>query len=70
MLRPSSILPGLLLVSAAAAQTPLSGSLRDGAGGPLLSGVVYHVTGNLSVPVGQTLTIQAGAILKFQSNLF
>ncbi|MBK9388160.1 MAG: hypothetical protein IPN34_25355 [Planctomycetes bacterium] len=70
MLRSSSFLPGLLLVSAAAAQTPLSGSLRDGAGGPLLSGVVYHVTGNLSVPTGQTLTIQAGAILKFQSNLF
>jgi hypothetical protein len=70
MLRPLSLLPGLVLASVAAAQTPISGALRDGAGGPLLAGVVYHVTGNLSVPAGQTLTIQAGAILKFNANIF
>ena len=62
--------PALLLASAAAAQTPICGSIRDGAGGPLLSGVVYHTTGNLSVSAGQTLTVQAGAIVKFSGHLF
>ncbi len=46
-------------------QVSISGSISDGAGGPLLSGVVYHATGNLTVPAGSTLTIQAGAIVKF-----
>ena len=52
------------LSGALLAQTPISGDIYDGNGGPLLSGVVYHATGNLHVPVGQTLTIQAGAIVK------
>ena len=51
--------------SFAAAQTPISGPLFDASTGPLLSGVVYHVTGDISVPGGQTLTIQPGAIVKF-----
>ena len=48
----------------AQAQIPLSGSIFDGSGGPLLSGSVYHA-GAISVPAGQTLTVQAGAIVKF-----
>ena len=49
----------------ARAQVPLSGSVFDGAGGPLTSGTVYHASGTLTVPVGKTLTIQPGTILKF-----
>lgn len=46
-------------------QVPLSGPLYDGGGGgPLTSGTVYHVVGTVEVPVGQTLTIAPGAILK------
>ena len=58
------------LVSALHSQTPISGNLSDGAGGPLLSGVVYHATGSLAVPTGQTLTIQAGAIVKLNLQTF
>jgi len=50
---------------AAHAQTPLSGALSDSTTGPLLSGVVYHTTSNISVAAGETLTIQPGAIVKF-----
>lgn len=57
----------LLAVPLASAQTPISGPLSDGAGGPLGPGV-YHVTGWISVPAGTTLTLQAGAILKFNGN--
>jgi len=53
-----------LLATPAAAQTDISGQIFDGSGGPLLAGQVYHVTANLTVPSGQTLTIQPGAILK------
>ena len=34
-------------------------------GGPLVAGQVYHLFGVVTVPAGQTLTIQPGAILKF-----
>ena len=54
----------LVFVSPAVAQQPVSGDIFDGQGGPLLSGVVYHATGNLAVPAGETLTIEPGAILK------
>lgn len=47
------------------AQTPISGALSDSTTGPLLSGVVYHATGSISVPLAETLTIQSGAIIKF-----
>lgn len=51
------------LAGAAAAQIPLSGTVHDGAGGPLLSGNVYHAAW-FQVPAGQTLTVQPGAIVK------
>lgn len=54
----------LVLAAGAQAQTPLSGSVSDSAGGPLLAGQVYFSTGSLTVPAGETLTIQPGAILK------
>ncbi|RKY22276.1 MAG: hypothetical protein DRQ55_01730, partial [Planctomycetota bacterium] len=56
-----------LLASAPWAQIDLSGSTYDGSGGPLLAGQVYHATSSLTVPTGQTLTIEQGAILKFFS---
>jgi len=54
----------LLMTSGGLAQTNLSGALSDGTTGPLGPGV-YHVTGNLSLAAGETLTIRRGAILKF-----
>ncbi len=59
----------LLLAAAASAQTDISGPIWDGNGGPLLSGTVYHAVGTLSVPAGQTLTVQPGAIVKFGADL-
>jgi hypothetical protein len=47
------------------AQVPISGDVSDSTSGPLLAGTVYHATGTLTVPVGQTLTVQPGAIVKF-----
>lgn len=55
----------VLFVEGISAQTPIGGSIWDGSGGPLLSGTVYHATGSIDVPVGKTLTIQPGAIVKF-----
>ena len=59
-----------LLLSALSAQSPIAGAIYDGNGGPLLSGVVYHATNHLNVPPGQTLTVQAGAIVKFNGTQF
>jgi hypothetical protein len=59
---------GCLTVAAAAARAqyvPLGGNVYDGAGGPLLSGTVYHAVNHLAVPDGKTLTVEPGAILKF-----
>ncbi|MBL8767610.1 MAG: hypothetical protein JNL94_09615 [Planctomycetes bacterium] len=53
--------------SLAVAQVPLSGAVFDGSGGPLTTGTVYHVSGSMNVPVGKTLTIQPGAIVKFNA---
>lgn len=53
------------LGTGASAQVPLSGNLSDITTGPLQGGVVYHVTGLVSVPAGATLTVQPGAIIKF-----
>ncbi len=61
----TAALGGALLGSSLLAQTPISGSLYDGNGGPLLAGTVYHATSSLSVPANQTLTVQAGAVVKF-----
>ncbi len=55
----------LLLHVNSLAQAPIGGNVHDGAGGPLVSGVVYHVTSSITVPAGQTLTVQPGAIVKF-----
>ncbi len=49
------------------AQVNIGGTIADGSGGPLLSGTVYVVTSALNVATGTTLTVQAGAIVKFQS---
>lgn len=49
----------------AAAQVPLSGVVSDATTGPLVPGAVYTVVGNVVVPQGAVLTIQAGAIVKF-----
>ena len=61
----------LLAVSATAQITPIliNGNIWDGNGGPLAAGNVYHITSTgagcgISVPTGQVLTIQAGAIIK------
>ncbi|MCB9834065.1 MAG: right-handed parallel beta-helix repeat-containing protein, partial [Planctomycetes bacterium] len=54
-----------LLGLPALAQIPLSGFVSDGAGGPLLGGNVYTVATTVTVPFGQTLTVQPGAIVKF-----
>ncbi|GJM23261.1 MAG: hypothetical protein DHS20C15_31760 [Planctomycetota bacterium] len=48
----------------------LSGALSDASTGPLLSGHVYQMNGVCSVASGQTLTVQAGAILKFTGGWF
>ena len=51
------------------AQTIIGGNIFDGSGGPLLAGTVYHTTGaGISVPAGETLTIEAGAIIKLPSS--
>lgn len=63
MIRHALIL--LLLALPTTAQTLIGGNISDGAGGPLLSGVVYHATSTLTVPAGTTLTIEGGAIVKF-----
>ena len=59
------LLAAASLVAQADAQTVLSGNVSDGTTGPLLTGQVYVTGANLTVPTGQTLTIQPGAVLKF-----
>ena len=56
--------------STAEAQTILTGGVSDATVGPLLSGQVYHVPTGITVSIGQTLTIEAGAILKFGASAF
>ena len=67
------VLISYLVASATVAlgQTPilLNGTVYDGNGGPLAAGPTYHIISGpgscgLYVPPGQTLTIQAGAIIK------
>ncbi|MFG0320515.1 MAG: hypothetical protein ACF8XB_24805, partial [Planctomycetota bacterium JB042] len=41
--------------------------VSDGSGGPWLTGHVYLVMAAITVPAGQTLTVQPGAIVKFDS---
>ena len=66
LLRLLPLLAGFcLLAGTGAAQTDISGVVYDGNGGPLLAGQVYHATNTVTVPTGQTLTVQPGAIVKF-----
>ncbi|MBN2489945.1 MAG: right-handed parallel beta-helix repeat-containing protein, partial [Planctomycetes bacterium] len=58
------------LAPIAPAQIHLSGNVFDGAGGPLVTGKVYVATGALGVPATKTLTVQDGAILKFQPGTY
>lgn len=64
MLRLLSALLLPVLALTANAQTNIGGALSDSTTGPLLSGTVYHAS-SISVPPGQTLTIQPGVIIKF-----
>lgn len=59
------LLAGLCAGAARAQVVNLSGNVSDGAGGPLQAGVVYHALGGFAVPAGATLTVAAGAIVKF-----
>ena len=47
-----------------------NGALYDSVGGPFLSGHIYVFTSIATVPTGETLTIQAGAIIKFDTQGF
>jgi hypothetical protein len=52
------------------AYTQLCGTVYDGYGGPLtVSGGPYWLTCNVTVPSGQTLTIQAGVEIQFHQGL-
>ncbi len=64
------VLSAAAFAGTASAQVVLSGNVSDGAGGPLLSGVVYHATGAITVPAGLTLTAQPGAIVKYGTGGF
>lgn len=56
-----------LLAPSALSQTALSGNVFDGQGGPLLAGQTYTISASISVPAGETLTIQPGVVLRFFS---
>ena len=43
--------------------TELNGDVYDGNGGPLTPGT-YNIVQNITVPEGQTLTVQAGTVVK------
>lgn len=70
--RTLAVLTLLISLPVALAQNqpiPITGQVYDGHGGPLLGGQVYHVISTagscgISVPVGQVLTIQPGAMIK------
>lgn len=71
-------LASLLVAGSLSAQTApvvaLNGGIYDGNGGPFVAGTVYHIVSNGggccgSVPAGQTLTIQPGAIVKIDASL-
>ena len=52
----------------------LNGNIFDGQGGPFVTNTVYHIISNGaaccgSVPAGQTLTVQPGAVVKIDGAL-
>lgn len=51
----------------AAGQTILSGNVSNSSTGPLQSGVIYHVPASITVPEGESLTVEPGVILKFNT---
>ncbi len=59
----------LLGLAAPAAANSYSGNLSDDTTGPIPAGV-HTVAGNIALPAGKTLTIHAGAILKFMSGYY
>ena len=61
--RTAAVLLGLAAVSGATAQVPLQGNLSG-----ILTQGIYQVVSNLVVPTNQTLVIEAGAVLKFETN--
>lgn len=68
----NSVLIGLVICAASSGQVPGPSTtftgftqVYDGNGGPWLAGHTYLILGFTSVPVGQTLTIQPGAVVKF-----
>lgn len=65
--RATAALAAALSASVAAGAT-LSGNLSDSTTGPIPPGI-HTVVGSVTVPAGQTLTVQPGAILKFGLNL-
>ena len=61
----AGLVPAAALVSLASAQgVPLTGMLSDSTTGPLAAGV--YVANTISVPAGETLTIDAGVVIKFE----
>lgn len=54
----------LPFLAASAQTTPISGNLSDSTTGPLTPGTIYRVVGSVNVPAGQTLTVQAGVVIK------
>lgn len=57
----------LVYISPFEVEPTLCGPVYDGNGGPLASGVSYLITCDVEVPSGQTLTIQPGAEVFFNS---
>ena len=70
-----TIIPVLAAIAAttigngAHAQVVIAGNISDGSGGPLVAGTVYHATGTITVPLGDTLTVPSGAIIKFGASV-
>ena len=58
----------IVLASPADAVVNLSGEVYDGFGGPLTPGT-YSITDDLLIPRGESLTIQAGAVIKINHAL-
>ena len=64
------VLWGVLSPSQAQAQKNLSGTISVDTTLDTVGGVIYHVTGNVTVNNGVTLTIDPGVVLKFDLSRF